>query len=157
MSAIYNTVFACKYKIQHELYSICFQEREWSNCSQSENPRWDGYPLVKLIIWTCLAYTDRAWRVQYTYKGHSSRRAGKWNYNFGILTQKFQYKLGHLQKFCLHRTPCFCIVLLHTFPIFGPPTFWCWCQSALELVKGLKIRVSMFFEIKNTSNAFLRL
>ena len=49
------------------------------------------------------------------------------------------------------------------FSNFWAPTFWCWCQSVLELLRGLKIgmsrfstTLSLFFEIKNTSYALLR-
>ena len=51
---------------------------------------------------------------------------------------------------------------LHTFPIFGSPIFWCWCQSARGRLKGLKIGVDRFwstlsmFLIKNTFYAFSR-
>ena len=72
--------------------------------------------------------------------------------------------------FFLHRALCFFFYL----KIVGPknptpfsnlwaPTFWCWCQSARERLRGLKIGIgwfsltlSLFFEIKNASYALLR-
>ena len=43
---------------------------------------------------------------------------------------------------------------LHTFPIFGPPTFWCWLQSARELLRGRKICMSSF---SSTLSLFLEI
>ena len=89
-------------------------------------------------------------------------------------TLKFQpLTLNQITNGFLHRTFWFFSLknfgspnttnLLYTFPIFGHPTFWCWYQSACELLRVLKISIgrfsstlSLFLEMKNTSYALIR-